>query len=265
MKADQLGSVTQLRALYDQGKLFVPPPMAVVSDQLGDGSPSGEGDADKGSEGSGVSDGDNDLSESEGDSSEDDEDTSDSEGDSSEDTSDSSSSDGSQNERGCTSPATGWTTDPLDITVTFDGTWSKRGFTAMHGVVVVISWDTGWVLDAHVISRYCGKCTRMRRSLGLGSEAGDETTSVEFQQWFKLHEPECTLNHKGSSNSMEVEGALVLWNRSVERLNLRYVNVISDGDSKAIAAVRAAKPYGEDVSIVKFECVGHVQKCVGAA
>lgn len=30
----------------------------------------------------------------------------------------------------------------LDITVTCDGTWSKRGFTATHGVVVVISWET---------------------------------------------------------------------------------------------------------------------------
>jgi len=28
---------------------------------------------------------------------------------------------------------------PLDITVTFDGTWSRRGFTALYGVVVVMS------------------------------------------------------------------------------------------------------------------------------
>ena len=31
----------------------------------------------------------------------------------------------------------------LDITVTCDGTWSKRGFTALYGVVVVASWDSG--------------------------------------------------------------------------------------------------------------------------
>ena len=34
--------------------------------------------------------------------------------------------------------------DLLDITVTCDGTWSKRGFTAMYGVVVVASWETGF-------------------------------------------------------------------------------------------------------------------------
>ncbi len=37
---------------------------------------------------------------------------------------------------------------------------------------------------------------------------------------------------------MEVAGALVLWETSVERLNLRYFNVISDGDSKSIKALQ---------------------------
>ena len=36
-------------------------------------------------------------------------------------------------------------TTVLDITVTCDGTWSKRGHTATHGVVVVIAWETGQV------------------------------------------------------------------------------------------------------------------------
>ena len=33
-----------------------------------------------------------------------------------------------------------------DVTVTCDGTWSKRGFTATYGVVVVIAWSTGKIL-----------------------------------------------------------------------------------------------------------------------
>ena len=45
--------------------------------------------------------------------------------------------------------------DILDIKVTCDGTWSRRGFTAIHGVVVVISWDTGQVLDFEVMSKSC--------------------------------------------------------------------------------------------------------------
>ena len=66
----------------------------------------------------------------------------------------------------------------------------------------------------------------------------------------------------GTSTSMEADRAVVLWKRSVKRLNMRYVNVVSDGDSKAIKAVKEAEPYGDDVEI---ECVGHVQKRVGAA
>jgi len=63
---------------------------------------------------------------------------------------------------------------------------------------------------------------------------------------------------------METEGASILWKRSVSRLNLRYVNVVSDGDSKAIVQLHKIMPYGSNVSIVKYECVGHVQKRVGA-
>ena len=148
-----------------------------------------------------------------------------------------------------------WTTEPLDVTVTFDGTWSKRGFTALYGIVVVISWDTGRVLDSHLMSRHCGVCARQRRKLD---------SEEDFQEWYDFHESECAINHTGSAPVMETEGALVLWRRSVEFLNLRYVNVISDGDSKAIKAVQDDKPYGDGITIEKYECVGHVQKRVGA-
>ena len=33
--------------------------------------------------------------------------------------------------------------DTLDAAVSFDGTWAKRGFTSLTGVVFVISVDTG--------------------------------------------------------------------------------------------------------------------------
>ena len=46
----------------------------------------------------------------------------------------------------------------IDVTVTSDGTWSKRGFTALYGVVVVMSWDSGQVLDAVALSKQCNVC-----------------------------------------------------------------------------------------------------------
>ena len=33
-------------------------------------------------------------------------------------------------------------TSVIDMAVTCDGTWSKRSFTATHGIVVVIAWET---------------------------------------------------------------------------------------------------------------------------
>lgn len=44
---------------------------------------------------------------------------------------------------------------------------------------------------------------------------------------------------------------------------VRYRNYIGDGDSKAYSGLVNSKPYGDDFSIVKKECVGHVQKRMG--
>ena len=126
-------------------------------------------------------------------------------------------------------PSRVWTSDPVDVTVTFDGTWSRRSFIANYGVVVVISWDTGRVLDSYVLNKQCTKCARKS-----GKYPED---SLEYQQWYARHKDSCSINHTGSSPAMEMEGAKVLWNRSVKRLNLRYKNVVSDGDSKTVVAL----------------------------
>lgn len=68
---------------------------------------------------------------------------------------------------------------------------------------------------------------------------------------------------EGSSSAMEAEGVSVLLRRSVERLNLRYTKVISDGDSKSVKCLNEQKLYGPDVEIKKYECVGHIQKRLG--
>ena len=123
--------------------------------------------------------------------------------------------------------------------------------------MVVISWDTGRVLDSYVLNKQCTKCARKS-----GQYPED---SLEYQQWYARHKDSCSINHTGSSPAMEMEGAKVLWNLSVKRLNLRYKNVVSDGDSKTVVALNELEPYGPGVRIVKFECVGHVQKRLGAA
>ena len=51
---------------------------------------------------------------------------------------------------------------PVDFPVSFDGTWAKRGFTSLNGVVFVISFDTGEVLDYHVLSKSCPMCALIK-------------------------------------------------------------------------------------------------------
>ena len=74
--------------------------------------------------------------------------------------------------------------DILDIKVTCDGTWSRRGFTAIHGVVVVISWDTGQVLDFEVMSKSCPACSQQKTRLG----------AEEFDVWLDGREHECVVH-----------------------------------------------------------------------
>ena len=55
--------------------------------------------------------------------------------------------------------------------VTCDGTRFKHGFTALYGVVVVASWDTGKVLDVELKSKFCSVCSARHQM--------DETSRVD--------------------------------------------------------------------------------------
>lgn len=145
-------------------------------------------------------------------------------------------------------------TATLDAAVSFDGTWAKRGFTSLTGVFFVISVDTGEVLDYHVMSKSCQKCTLKESQC----EGGDGT----FEEWRRQHvaSGECDINFTGSSQAMEAEGAAVLWNRSIELHNIHYKWMVSDGDSKAFSTVEHVY---DNCSVTKLDCVGHVQKRMG--
>lgn len=145
-------------------------------------------------------------------------------------------------------------TTVLDAAVSFDGTWAKRGFTSLTGVVFVISVDTGEVLDYHVLSKACQKCALKKTQC-----EGDDG---QFEEWRREHlaSGECDINFTGSSPAMEAEGAVILWKRSIELHNIRYKWMVSDGDSKAFNSVENVY---DGCKVVKLDCVGHVQKRMG--
>ena len=46
-----------------------------------------------------------------------------------------------------------------NIAVSCDGTWQKRGYSSLNGVVSVIKVETGKVIDYRVLTKKCAQCT----------------------------------------------------------------------------------------------------------
>ena len=142
------------------------------------------------------------------------------------------------------------TSDVRNCQVSVDGTWQKRGYSSLNGVVSVISSETKKCLDVAILSKFCKACQHW----------STKTEHPKYEQWKASHV--CKANHSKSSGSMESLGAVAIFQRSVENYNLRYTEYIGDGDSSSFQEVELAKPYGH-IGIKKLECVGHVQKRVG--
>lgn len=135
-----------------------------------------------------------------------------------------------------------------DIGVSFDGTWHIKGHSSTVGICFCIDALTGLVVDFVVLSKFCAECEFV----------GTKLESSEKEEWLEAHQPNCDKNHDGSSGSMEVAGAKILWARSINECAMRYKSLIGDGDAAVIEALNQMKPYGED--IVKEECINHVAK-----
>ena len=115
----------------------------------------------------------------------------------------------------------------VDCNVSVDGSWQRRGYSSLNGVVTLMSNENGKCLDTHVLSKACRGCM-----LWSGKEKSDA-----FAEWKVNHE--CSINHKGSSGAMEVAGAVEMFKRSIPFHSLRYTGYIGDGDSKAHQCVVA--------------------------
>ena len=130
------------------------------------------------------------------------------------------------------------------LAVSYDST------TSPIGVGFVIETLTGLVLDYAVLSRYCLECELV----------GKRLSGEELDTWKQLHADSCSINHTGSSGSMETEAAKVMWARSAELLNAEYTSLLGDADAAVLSALNTLCPYGVDMEIVKHECINHISK-----
>ena len=71
------------------------------------------------------------------------------------------------------------------------------------------------------------------------------------------HKEECSTNHERSSDKMEVDGIVEIFKRPENLHGVKYLSYIGYGDNKTYT-------YDDNISVIKEECCGHVQKCMGA-
>ena len=88
--------------------------------------------------------------------------------------------------------------------MTCDGTLARRGFQSLYGIVVVVSWESGKVLDVELLSKHCQACATHHEM---------NTSFDEILDWWEGHQASCEVNHCGSSSVMESTGALAIWKR----------------------------------------------------
>ena len=92
-------------------------------------------------------------------------------------------------------------------------------------------------------------------------------SSLEYVKRQERHSSKCDVNHEGSSEKMEKQGAVDIFLRSIQTRKLKYTIFVGDGDSASFGSVKDAcsDMYGDTYIVQKEECVGHIQKRMGTA
>ncbi|GFW42771.1 uncharacterized protein TNCV_473611 [Trichonephila clavipes] len=134
----------------------------------------------------------------------------------------------------------------IDISVSVDGIWLTRGHTSLIGIACVIDILSGYVIDLKVIWKVCRNCSVAKGELA--------ESSAEYDIWFECHRKDCNINHSGSSTSMEMEAALILWERSQE-MGFRYSILLTDGDCKTFNYLTEKNVYGDKFKLKKRSAI----------
>ncbi|GFU43961.1 uncharacterized protein TNCV_1079601 [Trichonephila clavipes] len=92
----------------------------------------------------------------------------------------------------------------IDITVSYDGTWHKRGHTSLYGIGIVIDIMTSLVVDFEVLSKYCHECSMAEQYL--------VEASPEFQIRKSGHPEKCQKNFDGFAGSIEMHADFLCGN-----------------------------------------------------
>ena len=76
----------------------------------------------------------------------------------------------------------------IDVAVSGDRSWQKRGFSSNYGVTSIIGALSKKVVDIDIKSTYCQECELWNKKKG----------SAEYDEWKEQHGNDCCYNHDGS-------------------------------------------------------------------
>ena len=94
----------------------------------------------------------------------------------------------------------------INLIVSGDGTWKKRGHTSRFGVTTLAGKFSKKIIDSIVKSTYCQSCEVWEKKKGTHPE--------EYEEWLERH-GNCDVNHIGSAGKMEVDNRKCLVARSI--------------------------------------------------
>ena len=83
--------------------------------------------------------------------------------------------------------------DIVNCGISCDGTWQRRGYSSQNGCMIVMSVESGKMLDAEPRSKVCKQC-QLHSHLDKDSE--------EYRTWRAEHN-NCKANYKGSATAIE--------------------------------------------------------------
>ncbi|GFW25631.1 uncharacterized protein TNCV_1308921 [Trichonephila clavipes] len=125
-----------------------------------------------------------------------------------------------------------------NIAVAVDGTWHKRGYSSLNGVVCATSLLRTERLSTLKLSQNIVLHVRVKNHVKIVLKI----TKDSVGEWNV--------------------GVLSIFQRSETSRKACYTQYLGDGDSKGFLTIKEAKVYG-DTEVEKLECVGHVQKRMG--
>ena len=100
-----------------------------------------------------------------------------------------------------------------DIAVSCDGTWQRRGYASLNGVVSAISIESGKCLSHECVVNNCKSCEMWVTPKG----------TREHEIFVKDHD--CPINHEGSAEAMVASGVVRIFQKSVEKIETLFYYV----------------------------------------